>query len=75
MNSPSAQTAQFFNDSLRLNLVQFFPNDSLVYDVFGLFQCIISKAGNLLLFHLTDKSQDVHFSQGQGNNKSRSIFV
>ncbi len=34
MNSPSAQTAQFFNDSLRLNLEQFFPNDSLVYDVF-----------------------------------------
>ena len=34
VNSPSAQTAQFFNDSLRLNLEQFFPNDSLVYDVF-----------------------------------------
>ena len=34
MNSPSAQTAQFFNDSLRLNLEQFFSNDSLVYDVF-----------------------------------------
>ena len=42
---------RFFNDSLRLNLKQFFPNDSLVYDVFGLFKCILSKAGNLLLFH------------------------
>ena len=36
---------------------------------------ILSKTGNLLLFHLTAKSQDVHFSQGQINNKSRSIFV
>ena len=41
--------------------MQFFPNDSLVYDVFGLFQCILSKTGNLLLFHLTAKSQGVHF--------------
>ena len=45
-----AQTVRFFNVSFRLNLKQFFPNDSLVYDVFGLFQCTISKTGNLLLF-------------------------
>ncbi len=48
-----AQTVRFFNVSFRLNLEQFFPNDSLVYDVFGLFQCTISKTGNLLLFQCT----------------------
>ena len=42
---------RFFNVSFRLNLEQFFPNDSLVYDVFGLFQCKLSKTGNLVLFH------------------------
>ena len=41
-----------FYVSFRLNLKQFFPNDSLVYDVFGLFQCILSK-----------KSQDIYVVQ------------
>ena len=52
-----AQTVRFFYVSFRLNLEQFFPNDSLVYDVFGLFQCI------------NNDSLDISVLQGKGNKK------
>ncbi|MDU5237399.1 MAG: hypothetical protein E6192_07630, partial [Finegoldia magna] len=51
-----AQTVQFFNVSFRLNLKQFFPNDSLVYDVFG-------------LFHRTTESLNIYVLQGQETKK------
>ena len=60
---------RFFNVSFRLNLGQFFPNDSLVYDVFVLFQCKLSKAGNLLLFHRNTVLLDIYTLEGQGTRK------
>ena len=66
---------QFFNVSFRLNLEQFFPNDLLVYDVFGLFQCKLSKADNLLLFHRNTDLLDISvFSRGARRTKYHLIF-
>ena len=55
---------RFFNDSLRLNLEQFFPNDSLVYDVFGLFRCTRSNSLNIYVFHGKGNKKVVAHSSG-----------
>ena len=45
-----ACAVKFYTDFFDLNFAQFSPDDSFSYDLFGLFQCILSKAGNLLHF-------------------------
>ena len=66
---------RFLNVSFRLNLEQFFPNDSIVYDVFGLFQCKLSKTGNLVLFHITTVLLDIYTLQGQVKVENQFVRI
>ena len=55
---------------------KFSPYDSLVYDVFGLFQCKLSKTGNLLLFHINShKDEDAGHLRCTETCKTRKVVA
>ena len=69
------KTQKLINVSFCLNLEQFFPNDSFVYDVFGLFQCILIKANNLLYFTTPQNTNPHNHNKGFTPTGTKALYV